>query len=126
MRARDAFAAVAFLIVCALAAPGWAQSRTCVRAAVGEPFLLPDGSQHRAGPVRICLDRLYSPSCGLHTIEAADGGVGSFLSRRGRAESAALPQAPRIFFGRDGRQRLTLLGYTVGAGDTTQVYWLQR
>ena len=126
MRARDAFAAVAFLTVSALAAPALAQGRGCVRATVEEPFLLPDGSQHGAGPLRICLDRVYSPISGLHTIEPADGGRGWFLSRRGRAESAVLAHAPRILFGRDGRRTLLLLGYAIATGNTTQVYWLQR
>jgi hypothetical protein len=77
-----------------------AQPRACVRADIAETFVLPDGSQHPAGPLRICLDRDYSPVAGLHTI-AADGRTsGMFLSRRVKPEVDS-PHAPQVAFVRD-------------------------
>jgi len=73
------------LIVTLAARDVAAQPRTCVRADIAEPFLLPDGSIHPAGALSICLDRAYSPVAGLHSIAAADGARGTFLSRRIRA-----------------------------------------
>jgi hypothetical protein len=122
MSTRAAFAAIAFLAVTAFTTPALAQ---CVRATLDEPFLLPDGSWHRAGLLRICLDRAYSPVAGLHTIQAVDGGTRTYLSRHGLAEAAVELRAPRILFARDGRRTLTLLGYAVATEGGTRIYWIR-
>ena len=102
-----------------------AQPPTCVRASIAEPFVLPDGTRHPAGTLRICLDRDYSPVAGLHTIVAADGTAGAFLSRREKAETEASRAVPMIAFVRDASQSLALLGYTIPRGEQTLVYWIE-
>ncbi|HEX5042460.1 MAG TPA: hypothetical protein VFV75_06115 [Candidatus Polarisedimenticolaceae bacterium] len=126
MRPRSAFAAAAFLVLGALAGPSFADGRACVRANVEEPFLLPDGSWHEAGLLRICLDRTYSPSAALHTIQAAEGTAGTFLSRRGVSEAPAAAAAPRILFARGPSRTLRLMGYAVAQGERTRIYWIRQ
>ena len=100
-----------------------AQPRACIRADVAEAFVLPDGSRHPAGQLRICLDRDYSPVAGLHTI-AADGRTsGRFLSRRTRAE-AADQDGSMIAFVRDASGTLALRGYTLARGGRVEAYWM--
>ena len=100
-----------------------AQPRACVRADIAESFLLPDGSQHPAGQLRICLDRDYSPVAGLHTI-AADGRTsGRFVSRRVRPEVGS-PNAPQVAFTRDAAGLLVLRGYTLARGGRVEAYWM--
>ena len=128
MRARRRLAAsAACLALLTLAAPSVAaRPRACVRAAIDEPYVLPDGSHQGTGLLRICLDRSYTPVSAVHTIVAV-GGAGTFLSRRARAESGGEPAAPpRILFARDARGTLHLLGYAVAAGGSPEVYWIGR
>jgi hypothetical protein len=121
-----AASAVCLAILAFAATTVAAQARSCVRATIGEPYVLPDGSRHAGGLLRICLDRAYSPVSGLHTIVAGNVS-GTFLSRRGRPESGGEPAAPpRILFARDARHRLHLLGYAVPASGGTEVYWIGR
>ena len=101
-----------------------AQPRTCVRATVEEPFVLPDGSRHPAGLLRICLDRDYSPVSGLHTIVSEDRGPGWFLSRRNRVEGEDAA-SPRMAFVRDSSGALRLRGYTLARGHRVEAYWIE-
>ena len=114
---------VAFLTVVFAWREAGAQPRACVRADVAEAFVLPDGSQHPAGQLRICLDRDYSPVAGLHTI-AADGRTsGMFLSRRVKPEVDS-PDAPQVAFVRDASGVLVLRGYTLARGGRVEAYWM--
>jgi hypothetical protein len=100
-----------------------AQPRTCVRAMIEEPFVLPDGSEHPAGLLRICLDRAYSPVAGLHTIVAGDHVAGKFLSRRMKPEGVT-SDSPQVAFVRDAAGALWLRGYTLTRGDAVEAYWI--
>ena len=112
------------LIVAFAAADMAAQPRTCVRADVEEPFLLPDGSVHPAGLLRICIDRDYSPVAGLHSIAAGDGARGIFLSRRIKAEGVT-NGSPRLAFVRDVAGILVFRGYTLQRRGRMETYWLK-
>jgi hypothetical protein len=100
-----------------------AQPRACVRADIAETFVLPDGSQHPAGQLRICLDRDYSPVAGLHTIAADGHATGRFLSRRVKPEVGS-PEAPQVAFVRDAAGVLVLRGYTLAHGGRVDAYWM--
>ena len=101
-----------------------AQPRICVRADIEESFVLPDGSEHPAGSLRICFDRAYSPVAGLHSISADGHASGTFLSRRVNPESPTAV-SPQIAFMRDGAGVLVLRGYTVERSGKVEAYWLQ-
>jgi len=100
-----------------------AQPRTCVRADIAETFVLPDGSRHPAGRLRICLDQEFSPVAGLHTI-VADQAAARFTSRRTKVEGAD-HEGSRIAFVRDGSGALALRGYTLARGSRVEAYWIQ-
>ena len=112
------------LLVTFAARPAIAQPRTCVRADIEEPFVLPDGSRHPAGLLRICLDRDYSPVAGLHSIVASDQRTGTFLSRRVRPEGAR-QASPQLAFVRNPAGALVLRGYTLERGGKVDAYWLE-
>jgi len=115
---------IALLIVTFAAGEAMAQPRVCVRADIAESFVLPDGSTHPPGLLRICLDRAYSPVAGLHSISAGDGARGIFFSRRIKAEGAMA--SAQFAFMRDGAGALVLRGYTVPGDGQLEAYWLQR
>ena len=102
-----------------------AQPRACVRADIGEGFVLPDGSAHPAGRLRICLERDYSPVAGLHTIAADGHANGRFLSRRVKPE-VGNAEAPQLAFVRDASGVLVLRGYTLARNGEVEAYWLER
>ena len=101
-----------------------AQPRTCVRADVAEPFVLPDGSSQSAGLLRICLERNYSPVAGLHTVSAGGHAGGRYLSRRVHPEAGPL-HAPQLAFVRNRAGVLVLRGYTLARGGDVEAYWLE-
>ena len=124
MRYLEFAGALALVIVTSAAGHVEAQPRTCVRATVDEPFVLPDGSRHPAGLLRICLDRDYSPVSGLHTIVSEDHTPGWFLSRRIRVEGEDAA-SPRMAFVRDSSGALRLRGYTLARGIRVEAYWIE-
>ena len=125
-RLNNVVAGLACLALGMLAATGVAaRSRECVRAAIPEPFTFPDGSQHPAGMLRICLDRTFSPMSGVHSVMAGERGRALFASNRVKAEAIAESGPPQIVFARDAALGLTLLGYTVPTSGATQVYWFE-
>jgi hypothetical protein len=124
---RAAAAATCLFLLTLGATDAGAQSRVCVRAPIAEPFLLPDGSLHREGLLRICLDHVYTPAAVLHTIVTADGSAGVFLGRRqvpeGRMEARS--SWARFVFTRNESRTLSLLGYAVATGGATEIYWIR-
>ena len=103
--------------------PGVAGNGYCIRASIGEPVVLPDGSVHPAGTLRICV-RPYSPVAALHETSIDGRTFGLFLSRVRISENPPEDPRPVMVFGRDPRVGLTLLGYTLPGSERTVVYWL--
>ena len=124
MRHLELAGVISLVIVAFAARETIAQPRTCVRADIEEAFVLPDGSRHSAGLLRICLDRDYSPVAGLHSIMAGDHGTGTFLSRRVKPEGMS-QASPQIAFFRDASGALVLLGYTLEKRGKVEAYWLE-
>lgn len=124
MRNLELAGVLALVIVTFSAREAVAQPRTCVRADIEEPFVLPDGSRHEAGLLRICLDRDYSPVAGLHSIVAGDARSGTFLSRRVKPEATA-QAGPQLAFVRDAQGALVLRGYMLERRGAVEAYWLE-
>jgi len=114
---------LAILIVVFAARDAGAQPRACVRADMAEGFVLPDGSAHPAGQLRICLDRDYSPVAGLHSIATDGRASGRFLSHRVKPE-VRTTEAPQLAFVRDASGVLVLRGYTLARNGSVEGYWL--
>ena len=54
----------------------------CVSAEVPEPILLPDGSWHPAGVLKLCLRGDYSPGAAFHETYVNHMPIGLFLSHQ--------------------------------------------
>ena len=96
----------------------------CVSLDVPSPFILPDGTVHPAGGMRLCLDRNLNPVTGIHRVYVEGAPAGYFMSR------ASKPEAPRnadplvLFYADAGRLRL--VGYTVTFDGKMFSYRLQN
>jgi hypothetical protein len=120
-----------------------AEPRVCVRAETPGPIVLPDGSTHDAGSIRLCLHQRHSPVAGLHRAYVNGYAVGMFVSRRSESEGlrtlwrcnptrtplvialvcGAFPEGrPYMMFHRDESGTMVLKGYGVRFGDRYQVY----
>jgi hypothetical protein len=117
----------AFAITALLLSPAaWSGgSGRCISASVPEALILPDGSLHEAGLLRICLDREFSPVAGLHRAYVDGRAVGRFLSRAGQSEAAADDEKPFVVLRRDRRGALVLEGYADPVGGRLNTYLIQ-
>ena len=81
-------AAVALGAVVALAPSlAWSQNRgQCARIEAPWPMVLPDGSTHEAGSLKLCLQQMWTPVSGLHEIRVNGMSIGLFMSRVGTSE----------------------------------------
>ena len=95
----------------------------CIRAEVPAPMVLPDGSSHPAGVIRICLSRAYSPVAGLHETQVNGESIGMFLSQVGESEGNG--GEPFFVFYRNVSDELVLQGYALPAGERLRTYHLQ-
>jgi len=106
-------------------ASGFTQAQTtgrCVRADVPEAMVLPDGSIHAPGTMRICLTHKASPVTGFHETRIDGHGKGLFQSRF--ADSEALTDDGKAFlsFRRAKSGELILEGYAIPAGRRMNVF----
>jgi len=76
----------------------------CATAHVPQAMILPDGSTHAAGTLRVCTDSDYSPVSSLHTLYIDGQPVGMFLSHRSLSEGLSDREQPFFLFyrGEDG------------------------
>jgi hypothetical protein len=77
----------------------------CATAQVPNSMIMPDGSTHDAGKLRVCTDQDYSPVSSLHTVYVNGRQVGMFLSQRSETEGLSDREEPFFLFyrSRDGR-----------------------
>jgi hypothetical protein len=120
-------ALVALGAVVALApSPAWSQSRgQCAQIDAPWPMVLPDGSIHEPGPLRLCLQQMYTPASGLHEIRVNGATIGLFMSRVGTSEQP-VDGVPIVVFQRNGTDEHYLVGYAWPDGDAMRTYVLAR
>ena len=94
----------------------------CVALDVPAPFVLPDGTAHPAGELRICLSRNLNPVTGVHRIYLDGMPVGFILSRIVKPEIPRNSSPSALFLGASGQLRL--VGYTVAANGKVFSYRL--
>lgn len=114
---------LAALILPGMHAPARAESiGHCYTADVPSDIVLPDGSRHPAGTLKICLDRNYSPVTGLLATYVGGRPVGIFPGTLGTARATEAVGAPFFLFYRDAEGALELHGYAIPVGDAVNTY----
>jgi hypothetical protein len=93
----------------------------CVTAQIDESFVLPDGSQHPGGELKLCVERQHSPVASLHQTRVDGMPVSMVLSSRETSEVAS-GSAPIMVFRRASDDRLVLVGYSYPRSNETIVY----
>jgi hypothetical protein len=106
------------------AAPAAAGSGDCVKAYIDEPIILPDGSLHPPGVLKICV-RQHSPSAGMHKTSVDGRAIGEFQSLYRPTRRPSEDPRPVLVFEREPERGLALLGYTIPGRERTAVYWLE-
>ena len=120
-------AAVALGAVVALAPSlAWSQDPgRCARVEAPWPMVLPDGSTHEAGSLKLCLQQMWTPASGLHEIRVNGRSIGLFMSRVGTSE-APVERVPVVVFQRNGTDEHYLLGYAWPDGEIMRTYLLHK
>lgn len=103
-----------------------AETRGCYTAEVPGTIVLPDGSEHAPGALRICFDLVISPVSSLHGISVGGRPVGMFLSVPRSIEESVEAGTAQFVFRRTARDELNLVGYVVSARSGTTLYEMQR
>jgi len=84
----------------------------CVSLQLADPLLLPDGSVHPSGHLKLCRKIDFSPVTTLHETFVNGRAIGLLRSRRVTNESGG-SGPPVVRFVRDESGRLALTGYAV-------------
>jgi len=122
MKTRGLMLAGAFLLAVTAAT---AENR-CYTAEVPETMVLPDGSEHAPGALRICADRVISPVSSLQRISVDGRPIGMFLSQPRAIEESVESGTAWFMFQRTEGDELDLVGYFVNARNGTTLYEIQR
>jgi hypothetical protein len=105
-------AIVVRLLVFGVGAAHGEELADCYRATIPAPMVLPDGSLHPAGELRICTTRRLSPVEWLHVTYVGGGAVGAFRGRDTVIERGVEPREPEFVFLRGFDGSLRLFGFT--------------
>ena len=114
---------LATLLLLGATAPALAGPNShCYTGDVPSDIVLPDGSQHAAGKLKICLSRSYSPVTSL--LETYVGGmpVGLYPGTVETARATEAFEAPFFLFYRNADGALELQGYAIPDGDSVHTY----
>lgn len=114
------------LLVALAPSPAWSESTgRCASVELPWPVVLPDGSAHEAGSLKVCLQQMWTSAAGLHEIRVNGTAIGLFMSRVGESESPAEP-GPIVIFQRRGTDEHYLVGYAWPNGDVMRTYALHK
>ncbi|MDX1389313.1 MAG: hypothetical protein R3344_08985, partial [Acidobacteriota bacterium] len=72
--------------------------------------VLPDGSVHDPGSLKLCLERVFSPVAAHHRVYVEGRAIHMVQSRVGHSESPSGDQ-PFFLFHRNALDQLELIGY---------------
>ena len=112
--------AITALLTAALLVPvstGAAGPGGCISAVIPDAIVLPDGSVHEAGKLRVCYSRDYSPVAGLHQTYINGRAVGMFISQHSATELTSDTDEAFFVFRRTGFGELELEGYAMPNGN---------
>ncbi len=115
---------LAVLVAVTLATPAWAKARGhCATAHVPWPLVLPDGSTHPPGPLKVCVQDFVNPVTGLHEIRVDSMRHGLFHSRAGMSEGKNSDHPILVFHRKPSGEHL-LVGYAWPGRDRMHTYTL--
>ncbi|ANM29769.1 hypothetical protein ABI59_09550 [Acidobacteria bacterium Mor1] len=118
-----------FVAVVVLAVSGSAVAALdgCFSAQVEAPFVLPDGSGHAPGELRVCMVDYANPATGLYVISVDGAPVGRYRARLDRVESGAESDTALLVFARrEGARTLELQGVTEAGSGLVKVHDFSR
>jgi hypothetical protein len=113
--------AVAIVAAAAWVGAAAAAEHSCITVRVGDPIVLPDGSEQPAGRLTLCGAATFSPIAQFQRTSVNGRPVGLFLSRTRIAEENS-DGPPFVTFARSADGRLLLLGYAVPSRSSTKAY----
>ena len=126
-RPHTRLASAATLVLVMLLLPATVQAGgRCVAANIPAAMVLPDGSSHDAGVVRVCLTRTHSPVAGMHKAYVDGHMIGVFISERTQTEGLSEDGRPYLQFIDNGSGEWHLVGYAVPAGDHMESFRLEQ
>jgi hypothetical protein len=108
------------VLIVTLLQPAVAQTESrgqCVTAEVPAPMILPDGTAHPRGTLRLCFSEALSPVTGLHRAYVDGRFAGMFVSRRGTSEAPGEDRNPFLMFARKASGQLELKAYAIPLSD---------
>lgn len=114
-------------VVCAVLIVGATAANAggvCTSARIDEPFALPDGSEHPAGRLTICLERHHSPVASLHEMLVDGMPVAMFQSDR-RSSEGHSSERSYIVFDRGADGALVLTGFATPGRERMELYTLR-
>ena len=100
-------------------------SGPCFSVSVTDSVVLPDGSVHDAGVVRICVSHELSPVTAVHKVYVDREHVAMLVSKVGQGEALG-DGNPVVMFNRDSRGRLHLAGFAAPEDGRMTNYLLHR
>ena len=116
--------AVAVVLILAIG-PAVASARVCATAQIDESFVLPDGSAHEPGALKLCRGTDYNPATTLHSSFVNNMAVGMLFGRSSASESAGNEQ-PFLVFVRNDLGQLRLFGYALPGEDGMETFRLEK
>jgi len=98
----------------------------CFNAQIPQTMVLPDGSTHAPGLLRICKDRTISPASSLHRSDVEGRSIGMFLGAPRHVEMPVDEGRAQFVFKRTIDDKLVLLGYAVNLSNETTFFDMSR
>ncbi len=113
------------LTLALLTTSSFGAARVCATADVPEEFVLPDGSEHEAGKLTVCVDPARTAVQSVHTTYVNRMPVGAFTSRRDVKVASGDGQY-MMLFDRHRDNKLHLSGFTLNRGSRAELYSLDK
>lgn len=102
------------------------QRGRCALTELPGQLVLPDGTVHDSGEVKICFEGWHNPSSGRHLIFVDGRKWGYLLSRSARSGEPLADVPVFVFTPRTEHHHVRLLGYAWPDGDGMSVHVLHR
>jgi hypothetical protein len=118
--------ATALAVLVTSPAPIAQQRGRCAVTELPGHLVLPDGTVHDSGELKICFEDWHNPSSGRHVILLDGKKWGYLLSRSGRSDKSRTDVPVFVFTPRTEHQHVRLLGYAWPDGDGMSIHVLHR